>query len=259
MPARAPPEMLELLLLLDGDRWHCTGIDTRQIATKRTPALLNRAIVMYRCRERSCLIVAWSLQSKAYLTKGHSCAFQASDRLPECMINRIWLQTEKVPMHIHHVTLIINARRMREGYCSHPVCLCVCVSVYLCVCVSVCLCVCVSVTALALTYDACATKLAYQCILRCTQKVLNWAFSLKSLLSRVPACFLLALPNGRPFWNIEVATWTLTTITSNCQCLTTAFSEFDDHYPMQRPLPREGKYSYSTLYIRCLVAIWELE
>ena len=38
---------------------------------------------------------------------------------------------------------IINARRMREGYCSHPVCLCVCVSV----------------TALALTYDACATKL----------------------------------------------------------------------------------------------------
>ena len=101
---------------------------------------------------------------------------------------------------------------MREGYCSHPVCLCVCVSVCLCVCVSVCLCVCVSVTALALTYDACVTKLAYQCILRCTQKVLNWAFSLKSLLSRVPACFLFALPNGRPFWNIEVATWTLTTI-----------------------------------------------
>ena len=116
--------------------------------------------------------------------------------------------------------------------------------------------VCLSVTALALTYDACATKLAYQCILRCTQKVLNWAFSLKSLLSRVPACFLFALPNGRPFWNIEVSTWTLTTITSNCQCLTTTFSEFDDHYPMQRPLPREGKYSYSTLYICCLVAIW---
>ena len=35
------------------------------------------------------------------------------------------------------------------------------------------LCVCVSVTTLALTYDACATKLAYQCILRCMQKVLN--------------------------------------------------------------------------------------
>ena len=52
---------------------------------------------------------------------------------------------------------MINARRMREGYCNHPVCLCVCLSV----------------TALALTYDACATKLAYQCILRCTQKVLN--------------------------------------------------------------------------------------
>ena len=151
--------------------------------------------------------------------------------------------------HACYVTYtIFNARRKREGYCSHPVCLCVCVSV--------CLSVCLSVTALALTYDACATKLAYQCILRCTQKVLNWAFSLQSLLSRVSACFLFALPNGRPFWNIEVATWTLTTITSNCQCLTTAFSEFDDHYPMQRPLPREGKYSYSTLYIRCLVAIW---
>ena len=102
---------------------------------------------------------------------------------------------------------MINARRMREGYCSHPVCL--------------------SVTALALTYDACATKLAYQCILRCTQKVLNWAFSLKSLLSRVPACFLFALPNGRPYWNIEVATWTLTTITKGRQT-----------------------------FLRCLVAIW---
>ena len=104
-----------------------------------------------------------------------------------------------VPMYIAMLCecmMIINARRMRErmreGYCSHPVCLCVCVSVCLCICVSVCLCVCVSVTALALTYDACATKLAYQCILRCTQKVLNWAFSLKSLLSRVPSLFSLS-------------------------------------------------------------------
>ena len=133
---------------------------------------------------------------------------------------------------------------MREGYCSHPVCLCVCLSV------------CLSVTALALTYDACATKLAYQCILRCTQKVLNWAFSLKSLLSRVPACFLFALPNRRPFCNIEVATWTLTTITSNCQCLTTAFSEFDDHYPMQRPLPREANIPT----VHCIYAAsWRFE
>ena len=101
------------------------------------------------------------------------------------------------------------------------------------------LCVCLSVTALALTYDACATKLAYQCILRCTQKVLNWAFSLKSLLSRVPACFLFALPNGRPFWNIEVATWTLTTITSK-------LSMFNDCVQrIRRPLPREGILQYT--------------
>ena len=45
-------------------------------------------------------------------------------------------------MHAHHAHAmsynlglgIINARRMREGYCNHPVCLCVCV----CVCLSVC-------------------------------------------------------------------------------------------------------------------------
>ena len=39
--------------------------------------------------------------------------------------------------------------------------------------VCLCVCVCLSVTTLALTYDVCATKLAYQCNLRCTQKVLN--------------------------------------------------------------------------------------
>ena len=111
--------------------------------------------------------------------------------------------------------MIVNARRMREGYCSHPVCQCVCVSV----------------TTLALTYDACATKLAYQCILRCTQKVLNWAFSLKSLLSRVPACFLFALPNGQA-------------ILKHWSC----YVEFNDHYQqlsmfndciqrIRRPLP----------------------
>ena len=33
---------------------------------------------------------------------------------------------------------LVNARRMREGYCNHPVCLCVCVSVCLSVCLSVC-------------------------------------------------------------------------------------------------------------------------
>ena len=43
------------------------------------------------------------------------------------------------------MTIVINARRMREGYCNHPMCLSVCMSV--------CLCVCLSVTALALTYD----------------------------------------------------------------------------------------------------------
>ena len=48
---------------------------------------------------------------------------------------------------------IINARRMREGYCNHPVC--------------------VSVTTLALTYDVCATKLAYQCNLCCKHQVFN--------------------------------------------------------------------------------------
>ena len=42
------------------------------------------------------------------------------------------------------VWLVINPRRMREGYGSRSVCECVCV----CVCVSVC----VSVTALAATY-----------------------------------------------------------------------------------------------------------
>ena len=79
---------------------------------------------------------------------------------------------------------------MREGYCNHPVCLSVCLSVgvsvclslgacarvtviILCVCLCVCLSVCLSVTALELTYDVCATKLAYQCNLRCTQMVLN--------------------------------------------------------------------------------------
>ena len=58
---------------------------------------------------------------------------------------------------VWHFSALINARCMCEGYCNHPVCLCVCLSV----------------TAPALTYDVCATNLAYQCILRCTQKVLN--------------------------------------------------------------------------------------
>ena len=53
---------------------------------------------------------------------------------------------------ITECVILVNARRMHESYCNHPVCL--------------------SVTALvAPTYDVCATKLAYQCNLRCTQKV----------------------------------------------------------------------------------------
>ena len=61
---------------------------------------------------------------------------------------------ETVPLRNGDFLLvIIDARRMRESYCNHPVCL--------------------SVAALALTYDVCATKLAYQCNLCCTQKALN--------------------------------------------------------------------------------------
>ena len=50
--------------------------------------------------------------------------------------------SNSAPSILHFSAFIVNARRMREGYCSHPVCLCICVSVCLCVCVSVCLCVC---------------------------------------------------------------------------------------------------------------------
>ena len=41
-----------------------------------------------------------------------------------------------------HCRTLINARRMREGYCSQFVCLSVCRSVCLCVCLCVCLYVC---------------------------------------------------------------------------------------------------------------------
>ena len=49
--------------------------------------------------------------------------------------------------------VIINARRMREGYCNHPVCLCVCYRPP------------------KRSHTTCVR--AYQCILRCTQKILN--------------------------------------------------------------------------------------
>ena len=107
-----------------------------------------------------------------------------------------------VSAHVHTCTL-----PFQRGQCScfhmDVITLGTCTSVIVII-----LCVCLFVTALARTYDVCATKLAYQCNLRCTQKVLKWAFSLKSFLPRVIACFRFALPNGRPFWNIEVATWT---------------------------------------------------
>ena len=46
-----------------------------------------------------------------------------------------------------HVDVIINPRRMREGYGSRSVCVCMCVSV------------CLSVTTLTATYLVCESKL----------------------------------------------------------------------------------------------------
>ena len=136
---------------------------------------------------------------------------------------------------------IFNAQRMREGYCSHPVCLCVCVSV--CyrpsadirrVCDKIGLPVYSSLHAKGFKLSVFAKKPSIS------------SSSLFSLRTAERAAIL-------KHWSCYVD---FNDHYSNCQCLTTAFSEFDDHYPMQRPLPREGKYSYSTLYIRCLVAIW---
>ena len=41
------------------------------------------------------------------------------------------LELELIDLYIilYNNYYVINARRMREGYCNHPVCLCVCVSV----------------------------------------------------------------------------------------------------------------------------------
>ena len=65
-----------------------------------------------------------------------------------------------------HKLRIVNARRMRESYCNHPVCLSVCLSV----------------TAVALTYYVCVTDLAYQCSLRCKQT----CFKLDDFAEKLP-------------------------------------------------------------------------
>ena len=128
------------------------------------------------------------VSTRSWFDTGDSCSSPCDD------VDDVW----SVCLFDSPLDVVFNVRRMHE------------VTV-------ITLCVCVSVTTLALTYDVCATNLAYQCSLRCTQKVLNWAISLKSLNSFSSYSFF------SPRTTKRVAICKLS-------MLTTAFSKSDNLY-----------------------------
>ena len=100
--------------------------------------------------------------------------------------SHICMGNHPLPNHVHvlRIAISINPRRMREGYGSCSVCVCV-----LSVCVSVCL----SVTVLATTYLVCKSKVrCYEVPYGVSNLCIVW-ISLKTLCSPVLMSFAYSL------------------------------------------------------------------